>query len=97
MPLRVGVMVESMVVPEWVAWTVARIAAAEQFALAAVVSASPDDGAGGARPPRPPLASLLYERLDARVFGAAAALRRTRLEALPIPMGQWFGGRRVAT
>ena len=81
-------MVESMVVPEWVALTVARIAAAEQFALAAVVSASPDDGAGGARPPRPPLASLLYERLDARVFGAAAALRRTRLEALPIPMGR---------
>jgi hypothetical protein len=84
-PLRVAVMVESMVVPEWVAWTVARIAAAEQFELAAVVSGSSHDAAGGARPRGLSLASL-YERLDARVFGEASALRRTRLGALPIPI-----------
>lgn len=81
-------MVESMVVPRWVAWTVARIAAAEQFDLAAVVPSSSNDAAGGARSPRLALASLLYERLDARVFGDASALRPTRLEAFPIPLGR---------
>src|SRR5690242_21286101 len=36
---------------------------------------------------RSPLVSLLYERLDARVFGDASAMRRTRLEALGIAVG----------
>jgi hypothetical protein len=87
-PLRVAVVVESPVVPEWVAWTVARIAAAEHVDLAAIVSPSSLEMAGGARPPRGPLVSLLYERLDARVFGDASAMRRTRLEALGIAVGR---------
>jgi hypothetical protein len=78
--------VESPVVPEWVAWTVARIAAREHFDLAAVVTASSPERAGAARRRRPSLVSLLYERLDARVFGEASALRRTRLEGLVRPM-----------
>ena len=87
MPVRVAVMVQSEVVPEWVAWTVARIAAGEHFELSAVVSVSPPGGEDDACRPRVSRASSLYERLDARVFGGPSALRPTRLGRIPRAMG----------
>lgn len=78
-PLRVGLVVADLAVPEWIAWTGGRIAAEEGCELAAVVRAPGGGGNGGA-------AARLrgaYDRLDARVFGAAEALRPARLEPVP--------------
>jgi hypothetical protein len=78
--LCVVVLVDSVVVPEWVAWTVSRILAMERFQLAAVVQGSSQAGA----PHRSvPFAYRLYERIDGRVFGAPTALRPTPLPPLP--------------
>ena len=38
--VRVAVLVDSLIVPEWVAWTIARIDAMSAFELAAVVPAA---------------------------------------------------------
>lgn len=74
--IRVAVAVDSFIVPQWVEWTVARIAATPGIQLAAVVPAARP---GGLRPaPRRPAHDLpyrLYEWADRRVFGAAGALR----------------------
>jgi hypothetical protein len=86
-PLRVAVMVQSEVVPEWVAWTVARIAAGEHFELSAVLSVSSPNREDNACRPSVSRASALYERLDARVFGGSSALRPTRLGRAPRAMG----------
>ena len=78
-PLRVGLVVADLAVPEWIAWTAGRIAAEDGCELAAVVRAPGGGGNGGA-------AARMrgaYDRLDARVFGAAAALRPSRLEPVP--------------
>ena len=65
--------------PAWVAWTAERIAAGGGCELAAVVRAP-----GGGTQEGGPAARVrgVYDRLDARVFGPAAALRLTRLEAV---------------
>jgi hypothetical protein len=75
-PLRVALVVPDLAVPEWVAWTAGRIAADERCELAAVVRA-PGGGGGGGAAAR---VRAAYDRLDARVFGAAGALRPARLE-----------------
>lgn len=83
--LRVAVVVESLTVPEWVAWTVARIDAAEAFELTAVLPAT---GARCAVVPRS-LRSVtyqVYEWLDSRVFGRAGAMRDADLT--PISSGR---------
>ncbi len=83
--LRVAVVVESLSVPEWVAWTVARIDAAEAFELVAVLPAT---GARCAVVPRS-LRSVtyeMYEWLDSRVFGRAGAMRDADLT--PISAGR---------
>src|SRR5262249_14754633 len=77
-PLRVALVVPDLAVPEWVAWTAGRIAADERCELAAIVRA-PGGGGGGGAGAR---ARAAYDRLDARVFGAAPALRPARL--LPV-------------
>jgi hypothetical protein len=73
-PLRVAVLVESFTVPEWVKWTLEQLDALAGCDLAAVV---PSAGASD-RPAVPRgfrhLTYRLYERADARVFGAAPAL-----------------------
>lgn len=80
-PVRVALLVPDLAVPEWIAWTAARIAADDACELAAVVRAPGGGGHGGAA------ASLraAYDRLDARVFGAADALRPARIE--PVAAG----------
>ena len=75
-PLRVALVVPDLAVPEWVAWTAGRIAADRECELAAVVRA-PGGGGGGGAAAR---VRAAYDRLDARVFGAASALRPARLE-----------------
>ncbi len=83
--LRVAVLVESLTVPEWVAWTVARIDAMEAFELAAVLPATGALCAVEARR----LLSLtyrMYEWLDSRVFGRAGAMRDADLT--PISSGR---------
>lgn len=86
----VAVLVESLVVPEWVEWTVARIDATDAFELTAVVPA-----AGVPSPRTPPagsprgarhLAYQLYEWVDRRVFGPAAAMHDAELS--PISSGR---------
>jgi hypothetical protein len=75
-PLRVGLVVADLAVPEWIAWTAGRIAADEECELAGVVRAPGGGGNGGAAA----RVRAAYDRLDARVFGAADALRPARLE-----------------
>jgi hypothetical protein len=79
--LRVAVVVADLAVPEWIAWMARRIAADDCCELAAVVHA-PGGGGNGGRAVR---IRGAYDRLDARVFGAAAALRPSRLE--PVGVG----------
>ena len=45
--VRVAVLVDSLIVPEWVAWTIARIDAASAFELAAVVPAADERAVRG--------------------------------------------------
>lgn len=91
--IRVAVLVESLIVPEWVEWTVARIAATPTIQLAAVVPAAT---LGGERPaPRMRreahhLTYRLYEWADRSVFGAAGAMRNTDLSPIA-------GGRRTSS
>lgn len=73
-PLRVAVVAASAEVPEWMAWAVQRIAALPELELWAVVAADGTAAAAGST-----LAARLFERADARAFGAAAALRPARL------------------
>jgi hypothetical protein len=77
-PLRVALVVPDLAVPEWVAWTAGRIAADETCDLAAVVRAPGGGGSGGAAA----RVRAAYDRIDARVFGTAAALRPARLESV---------------
>ena len=79
-PLRVGLVVPDLAVPEWVAWTAGRIAADEECELVAVVRA-PGGGGGGGTAAR---VRAAYDRLDARVFGAAPALGPARLEPVAV-------------
>jgi hypothetical protein len=83
--LRVAVLVDSLIVPEWVAWTIARIDATSAFELAAVVPAA--DGSAGraaARAPRDARHRIfrLYEWVDRTVFGSARAMRDTDLSRI---------------
>jgi hypothetical protein len=79
-PLRVVVVVESMHVPHWIAWLVARIDELEALDLTAITAAA------ATRPvaPEPPpgLVERLYERADVRAFGPAAALRTADVSAI---------------
>jgi len=84
-PLRVAVLVESLNVPEWVRWTVAQIDAGEAFELAAVIPARDVNGVSASASPRKEarhLPYLLYERVDAMVFGAGRAMSTTDLSPL---------------
>ena len=74
-PLRVAVVAGSLPVPEWIAWTVARIGAAPGLELWSVTALDTPRRADG----RSTAAGRLYEWADARAFGAAAALRPARL------------------
>jgi hypothetical protein len=83
--IRVAVLVESSIVPQWVEWTVARIAATPAIQLAAVVPAA--DVAGVRPVARGPRGARhwtyrLYEWVDRRVFGAAGAMRNTDLSPI---------------
>ncbi len=80
-PLRVGVLVESGVVPEWVRWAVAAIDAMPQCELAAVVVAE-GPPAGEPAPAVRRAAYRAYGWLDARVFGEPAGLRPAELGSL---------------
>jgi hypothetical protein len=80
--LRVAVLLESLTVPEWVAWTVAQIDTEDAFELTAVVPATDVRGLPAkATSPRCVRHLILrfYEWLDKRVFGTACALRETDL------------------
>jgi hypothetical protein len=83
--IRVAVLVESLIVPQWVEWTVARIAATPAIQLAAVVPAA---NLRGVRPaPRRRrhahhVTYRLYEWVDRKVFGAAGAMRSTDLSPI---------------
>jgi len=79
----VAVLVESLIVPEWVRRTVARIDASDALELTAVIPAAGVHGTGAALPERKPhLAYRIYEWLDRRVFGPAAAMRDADLSAI---------------
>ena len=83
--IRVAVLVESFVVPQWVEWTVARITATPGIELAAVVPAGDPRGARPA--PRRRWRARhrtyrLYAWADATVFGAPGAMRDTDLSAV---------------
>lgn len=76
-------------VPEWVAWTIARIDSMEICDVEAIVQLPREPGSQ----PSPPVGYRLYERLDAWVFGPASAMRdsdltsahlRTRLPSAPL-------------
>ena len=82
-PLRVAVIVGPHAVPQWVAWTVGRVERMEGCELAAVIRAPVGRNAGSREIPR---VYGLYERLDTRVFGAAAALNDAELTAIA---GRW--------
>jgi hypothetical protein len=75
-PLRVVVVVGGVDVPEWTAWTIRRIAALPELALEALVVT----GAFGRADAGSTIAGRVFERADARAFGAAAALRSARIE-----------------
>jgi hypothetical protein len=87
--IRVAVLVESLIVPEWVAWTVARIDATDAFDLVAVVPAAgvrgPPAASDSPRGPRH-LIYRFYEWVDRTVFGQARAMRDTDLS--PISSGR---------
>jgi hypothetical protein len=81
--LRVVVLVESLIVPEWVRRTVARIDSSDAFELTAVIPAAAVLAAMTIAPERKPhLAYRLYEWLDRRVFGTASAMRDADLSAM---------------
>jgi hypothetical protein len=82
--LRVAVLVDSLIVPEWVAWTITRIDAASAFELAAVVPAvgSAGGAAAGARRGARHRIFRLYEWVDRTVFGSARAMRDTDLSRI---------------
>jgi hypothetical protein len=81
--LRVVVLVESLIVPEWVRRTVARIDSSDAFELTAVIPAAGVLAAMTTAPERKPhLAYRLYEWLDRRVFGTASAMRDADLSAM---------------
>ena len=83
--VRVAVLVDSQTVPEWVAWTIERIAATRAFELAVVVPAANGDAVrAAARPPRGTRHRIyrLYEWIDRTVFGAARAMRDTDLSRI---------------
>jgi hypothetical protein len=85
--LRVAVLVDSLIVPEWVGWTVARIDAADAFEVTAVIPAAGVPAATAASPGRTRhLTYELYEWLDRKVFGPAPAMRDTNLS--PISSGR---------
>jgi hypothetical protein len=85
--LRVGVLVESLIVPQWVAWTVARIDAVDAFELTAVIPGACGPAAAATAPRRArQLIYELYARLDRRIFGPAPAMRDTDLS--PIASGR---------
>jgi hypothetical protein len=79
--IRVAVVVESLVVPRWVEWAVARIDAADAFDLVAVVPRADRSPSG----PRHTVYRL-YEWLDRRVFGSASAMHAADLS--PIASGR---------
>ncbi|HEY3766693.1 MAG TPA: hypothetical protein VGL44_16135, partial [Gaiellales bacterium] len=79
--LRIGVLVEGVVVPEWVRWAVAAIDGMPECELAAVVVAQ-CPAAGQAAPAARRAAYRAYGWLDARVFGEPAALRSAPLGPL---------------
>jgi hypothetical protein len=72
---RVAVLVESPVVPEWVAWTIAQIDADGGLELVAVVPAERRSSRAAQRH----RIYRLYQWIDRRVFGAASAMRDTDL------------------
>ena len=87
--IRVAVLVESLVVPRWVKWTVAQIDAAEAFDLVAVVPSADAQGVpaadGSTKRPRN-MIYRVYESLDRTVFGSASALYEADL--FPIAVGR---------
>jgi hypothetical protein len=84
--IRVAVLVESLVVPEWIEWTVAQIDTRDAFDLVAVVPTAVRPAA--ADPQRDPrqLIYRLYEWVDKVVFGPAGAMRDADLS--PISSGR---------
>jgi hypothetical protein len=87
--IRVAVLVESLIVPEWVEWTVARIDATDTFELTAVVpTAGVRSLSAAAASPRGArhLTYRLYEWADSRVFGSARAMHDADLS--PISSGR---------
>ena len=81
----VAVLVESLIVPEWVKWTAARIDATDAFELTAVVPAVDARSLRAAvASPRGArrLAYQLYEWVDRRVFGPAAAMNDAELSPI---------------
>ena len=83
--IRVAVLVDSLTVPEWVAWTIARIDATSAIELAAVVPAADAHAvSAAAQAPRGARHRIyrLYEWVDRAVFGAARAMRDTDLSRI---------------
>ena len=84
-PLRVAVLVDSLIVPQWIAWTIAQIDATSAFELAAVVPAADARAVrAAARAPRSARHRIfrLYEWVDRTVFGSAGAMRDTDLSRI---------------
>ncbi|MGZ4264281.1 MAG: glucosamine inositolphosphorylceramide transferase family protein [Solirubrobacteraceae bacterium] len=81
--LRVAVLIESFIVPEWVRRTVARIDSSDAFELTAVIPTASVLAAMITSPERTPhTAYRVYEWLDRRVFGPASAMADADLSAI---------------
>ncbi len=96
--IRVAVLVESLVVPEWVAWTIVRIDADDAFELAEVVPAAAlasPSATGGSAAGAHHLIYRLYEWFDRRVFGPARGMRQTDLSSIPSGQATFAGIRRA--
>ena len=89
-----AVLVESLIVPEWVAWTVARIDATDAFDLVAVVPTAcvrgPPAAATWPRGPRH-LIYGFYEWVDRTVFGQARAMRDSDLSPISCETTKFTG------
>jgi hypothetical protein len=84
--IRVAVLVESLIVPEWIEWTVAQIGTTDAFDLVAVVPTAVRPAAAESQHGPRQLIYRGYERVDRMVFGPARAMRATDLS--PIASGR---------
>jgi len=94
--IRVAVLVESLVVPEWVAWTIGRIDTDDAFELAAVVPAAAvasPSATGGSTAGAHDVTYRLYEWCDRRVFGPPRGMRHVDLSSISARQARFAAAR----